>query len=182
MVRQAGERSSQAPLRAVVVALALVLGISSLSTAQAARPWVGPWSGYGVVFKVGRDKRGLRVARFRSTYTMSCQTPASGGRRHRVAHMSFRIGPKGRFAGRRRFALRGSNRSFTARVTGQFTGRRHARGVITWLFPGCRPTPRRWNATGPLFNIEDDGGGGGGGGGGVCIWIPLPDGSGSICV
>jgi hypothetical protein len=152
---------------------------------QAARPNPGLWYGKAVTFAVKRGSSGMRVVRFRTNYSLGCPSAASGGfHLHRVSRVSFRITSRGRLSGSRRFPLKGSDRKFRVKVTGRFTRRRKARGVITWYFPGCRPAPRKWGATGPRrYPSGDDGGGGGGGGGGdACIWIPLPDGSGFICV
>jgi hypothetical protein len=164
-------------LAALVMVATLGLGLAA--QAQSARPNPGAWKGAKVAFHVKRGSGGLRVVRFRTTYTLGCQTPASGGRQHRIARLSFRISRRGRFGGSRRLPLKGSNRTFTARVSGRFIGRRQARGTINWIFPGCRPTRRKWSATGPIVwpnsggdNVGDD----------FCIWIPLADGSGFICV
>lgn len=179
-----GSASKRQVLRiflAVVSLVALNLTLVSASVAQSAKPNPGAWFGKAVAFKVKRDNRGLRVVRFRTTYTLGCQTPASGGLQHRVTRLSFRIGGRGRFSGTRSLPLRGSSRNFKVKVSGRFTARRKARGTITWLFPGCNSTRRKWGATGPRrypSGDDDDGGGGGD----VCIWIPLPDGSGFICV
>jgi hypothetical protein len=163
----------------VLLVTVLILGLSG-PAAHAARPNPGLWYGSAVTFGVKRGGNGFRVVRFRTNYSLGCPSAASGGfHLHRVSRVSFRVGREGRFAGSRRFPLKGSDRHFRVKVSGRFTRRRKARGVITWYFPGCTPTPRRWGATGPRRypngngdDVND----------GVCIWIPLPDGSGFICV
>ena len=80
--------------------------------------------------------------------------------------------------------ISGLGRMLTVSLSGRFGSRTRASGSLLWSLQGCGTQLDQWRAYGPATKHKKKGGGGGGGGGspGGCIWIPLPDGSGFICV
>jgi hypothetical protein len=111
--RVAGTRSRPASVVRATCGLVLTtffILVLSAPAAHAARPNPGLWYGSSVTFGVKRGGNGFRVVRFRTNYSLGCPSPASGGfHLHRVSRVGFRIGKEGRFAGSRRFPLKGGD-------------------------------------------------------------------------
>lgn len=179
--------------RRMIAALVLVLAVALAvpATGMGARPNPGKWDSmdWSRDFNfIVKGKKHPRIANFNPQWRMYWTCPDTGEEVWtEVSGLGARVARGGGFSSSATMFVSGLGRMLTVNLSGRFGSRTRASGSLLWSLQGCGTQLDQWSAYGPATKHKKKKGGGGGGGGGGgspggCIWIPLPDGSGFICV
>lgn len=160
----------------VLILMVVVLAIPGYGTAATpiAGKWKGAFSGgpQDISFTVkGSRKRIVSLSSTRFYFNRTgCRITWV-----RALNETARIGRSGRFRGSSRFRVSGVKRKVKLQFSGRFVSHREARGTVTFRHRSCGKRSARFVAYSQRPSKPEEPPK-------PCVWIPLPDGSGYICV